>query len=314
MKLRRFCSKCGNSFTPTDKIYEGFVCEKCTGKKPIESNLPAKIQLRQCVYCKAFSLKKDDQEFGWGYQPNDEPGIDFLTRILFERIFTPLEKKHNRIYELFFEQELDIHKDFDINLVVRTSSDDVINTAEESLGIKRKEIHCPYCAKKKGGRFDAIVQIRIQNPKDKLKLDELMIEIKKIEDTENFQRIKNYISKTTYTMNGFDLMVSTNAMARVLISKLRGRYHFEIKISKKLIGVEQETGSDLYRLTTLLRLLPVVPKDRIKIEKIIYTVKKITRNKVVLQNENGGKISQVNYNVFQKKKWVLIDKEEIIDG
>ncbi|UYP46374.1 hypothetical protein NEF87_002659 [Candidatus Lokiarchaeum ossiferum] len=309
MKLRRFCSKCGNRFTATDKIYEGFICEKCTGKKPIESNLPGKIQLRQCVHCKAFSLKKDDQEFEWCYQPNDEPAIDFLTRILYERIFIPLEKKHNRNYELFFEQELDIHKDFDINLVVRTSSNDVINTAEESIRIRRKEIHCPYCAKKKGGRFDAIVQIRIQSPRDKLKLDELMFECKKIEDTENFQRIQNYISKISYTINGFDLMVSTNAMARVLIAKLRGKYHFEIKISKKLIGVDQEKGSDLYRLTTLLRLLPVVPKDRIKIEQMDYIVKKITRNKVVLQTEDGGKVTQVNYDIFQKKKWTLIDEE-----
>ena len=310
MKLRRFCSKCGRPFALNDEIYDGFVCKTCSGQKPIESKLPTKIQLRQCVHCKAFSLKKEDQELKWGYQPEEERDIDFLTRILFEQIFDSLEKKHKRKYDLYFEQDLDINHDYDINLAINTSSDTIINSAEDTMMIKRKEIHCPYCAKKKGGRFDAIVQIRIQSDKDNIKLDPLMNEIRKIEDIENFQRIQNYISKVTYTTNGFDLMVSTNAMARVLIAKLRTRYHFEIKISKKLIGVDQEKGSDLYRLTTLLRLLPVVPKDRIEIENIRYIVKNITRNKVVLKNEESGKISQGNYQIFQKKKWNLIEEEE----
>ncbi len=309
MKLRRFCSKCGKNLGSNDKIFDGFVCEVCFGKKPLESRLPTKIQLRQCVHCNAFSLKKEDQELKWGYQPDDEPDIDFLTRILFEQIFISLEKKHKRKYELFFEQDLNIRVDFDINLVINTTSEALISSAEDSLMIKRKLIHCPYCAKKKGGRFDAIVQIRIQNSKENSILDSLMVEIKKIEATENFLRIQNYISKVSYTVNGYDLMVSTNAMGRVLVSKLRARYPFEIKKSKKLIGVDQEKGSDLYRLTTLLRLLPVVAKDRIEIEKIIYTVKKITRNKVVLQNVESDKISQVNYDIFQKKKWHLIEDE-----
>ncbi len=309
MKLRRFCSKCGISIKENTHIYKDFVCEQCFGKIESLDDNTLKLQIRKCIYCNAFSLRNREQEFKWLYHPENEPEIDFMSKILYNNIFLKIEEKTKQRYELFFNKDFNLYDNADINLLIQISSDDHIKVKEESIIIKKKEIHCPYCAKKKGGRFDAIVQIRLQHPNDKNKLDEVMNDIKKIEKKENFRNVQNFISIIDPTINGFDLKVSTNAMARVIISKIRTRYHFEIKFSKKLIGVEQETGSDLYRLSTLLRLLPIEPKKKFLLEGIPYIVNNITKNKITIKNIDTNKISQVNYNIFQKKRWKLIDTE-----
>ena len=137
-----------------------------------------------------------------------------------------------------------------------------------------------------------------------------MEEVNKIEELENFKNIKNFISINEATKNGYNLKVSTNVMAKVLTSKLRSKYHFEIKNSKKLMGVNSETGADLYRHSTLLRLIPIERSDNVQIDNIEYYVKKITHNKIVLQNIETGKITQANFDVFQKKKWKSLNFQE----
>ena len=96
-------------------------------------------------------------------------------------------------------------------------------------------------------------------------------------------------------------------MARVFIARLRKKYHFETKISKKLIGVDPEKGSDLYRLSTLLRLIPVEKSDHILFEGIHYYVKSISKNRISLQKESGGKIKNIKFSDFQGKKWIFLD-------
>lgn len=48
-----------------------------------------------------------------------------------------------------------------------------------------KKIQCPYCAQKSGGRFDAIIQIRIQHPRDNPMLQIILDEIHHIEFDEH---------------------------------------------------------------------------------------------------------------------------------
>ncbi|MHA1584132.1 MAG: NMD3-related protein, partial [Promethearchaeota archaeon] len=292
---------------PNDTIYDGFLCKTCYGAIPHEVLLPSKLQLRRCLFCGAFSLRRDEQEFKWQYLPEDEEDVDFLSRIMYNHIFTRLEQKTKSQYELFFPPKLDLSTLNDIEVLVQVHEPKALKPVEEHLIIKMKEIHCPNCARRSGGRFDAIVQIRIQHEKDEARFNEIMKTVGIIEQKANFENLSNFISKRTTRTNGIDLMVSTNAMARVLVSNLRSKYKFEYKVSKKLIGVTQETGGDLYRLSSLLRLVPVQRKDLIRLDGEDYIVKNITKKKVVLQDRKTNKIQQVNFDIFQKKKWNFIE-------
>ncbi len=305
MKLRKFCAKCGKALTDVSKNYKNFLCDECTSQIIPNYIIPEKLTLRNCIYCGAYSLKSKDQEYSWQYKSLAMDDSEFLKKILKENIFLKFDKKFNVKSEFSFENPyLSERIDIKTNIIVKSEED---SDVQEEILIKIRDIHCPYCAKRSGGRFDAIVQIRIQHSKDEKKLEEISTYISKIEEKENFKNLSNFISKIDYVTNGFDLKVSTNAMARVLIARLRKKYHFEIKVSKKLIGVDQEKGSDLYRLSTLLRLIPVEKNDSILFEGIKYSVKSISKNRISLQNVNGGKIKNIKYSEFHEKKWIFLE-------
>ncbi|QEE14834.1 NMD3-related protein [Promethearchaeum syntrophicum] len=305
MKLRKFCAKCGRPLSEESNNYNNYLCTDCNSKIIPNYIIPEKFTLRNCIYCGAYSLKTKDQEYSWQYKSLEIDDNDFLKKILKENIFLKFNKKFNVKSEFSFENP-DLSERVDIKTTVSIISKDLPEVQEELL-IKIRDINCPYCAKRSGGRFDAIVQIRIQHQKDEKKLQEILAYCLKIEEKENFKRLSNFISKIDNVTNGFDLKVSTNAMARVLIARLRKKYHFEIKVSKKLIGVDSEKGSDLYRLSTLLRLIPVDKNDLILFEGIKYYVKSISKNRISLQIVSGGKIKNVKYSDFQGKKWLFLE-------
>lgn len=333
MKLRRFCAKCGQEITANDPIFEGFLCGECAGKETSAYPLPETLQLRQCVFCQAFSLRDPttDHEYEWGYQPKDESDVDYITRLLYEYIFFHLEQKHNLVYDLFFPQDLSIAQDADIQIRVEVvggtdlrlenepkqvhsgkseeniSQIPIQNYQEGIINLRLRRIHCPHCAKRQGGRFDAIVQIRIQHDRDQSRLPQIMADIQAIDHSANIEHLQNFITHTEQTTNGYDLKVSTNAMARVIISRLRELYPFEIKHSKRLMGIDPENGSRLYRHSTLLRLVPVLRDDRITLDGVSYRVHNLTKKKVILQEIQNEKMHHVNFDIFQKKKWFFFD-------
>ena len=303
MKLRRFCAKCGKEIQNTENINEGFLCDNCYGKEITPYILLDHIQLRSCVFCNAFSIRYDDRETKWVYKPEDENDLDFITRILFENIYFKLEKKQNLTYNLFLPSDVKSSQTEDIEVQIEVSGDNSQHFLDGTMLIKLRKIHCPHCAKKQGGRFDAIVQIRIQHEQNEGRLAEVMKAVQEIEKTANFENLHNFISILEKTTNGYDLKVSTNSMARTLESKLRARFPFEVKRSKRLMGIDLEKGSRLYRHSILLRLVPVERGDRIILDGLEFLIKNITKKKIILQNIHTDKIQQENFDVFQKKKW-----------
>ncbi|MHA1777634.1 MAG: NMD3-related protein [Promethearchaeota archaeon] len=309
MKLRRFCSKCGKIMNNEEKIYPGFLCRACYGKEEIHVHLPQKIQLRKCYICSAVSLRIDDKFLDWQYVPPDELEIDFLSNLLHEALIFSLEDKYSIHCILFLPQSISFDQDSDIHVRIEYQKSDELITGELSLEIQLRKIQCPYCAQKSGGRFDAILQIRIQHPRDIPRLQEILDEIHLIEANEHQKNLSFFITKIENTINGFDLKISNNAMARTLIHQLRTKYPFEVKYSKRLMGIDHETGTRLYRQSTLLRLIPVHKKDHILFDGKDYQVKNITHNKVILIELSGKKVKQLNFDQFQKKKWHFLENE-----
>ena len=218
MRLRKFCAKCGKSIINDSNNTRNFLCNECTSKIIPNYIIPEKLTLRNCINCGAYSLKFKDQEYNWQYKSSAIDDSEFLKKILKENIFIKFDKKFNVTSEFSFENP-DLFERIDIKINVTIKSEDNPEVQEELL-ILLREISCPYCARRRGGRFDAIVQIRIQHQKDKKKLEEILTDCLKIEEKENFKNLANFISKIDNVTNGFDLKVSTNAMARVLIARL----------------------------------------------------------------------------------------------
>lgn len=313
MKLRKFCSKCGASIEKDEDLYPGFLCQNCYGKEEIKINFPQKIQLRRCYLCSAISLRIDDKYLDWQYLPEGEIEMDFLSGLIYESLIFPIEDRYQIHCSLFIPYNVSFsqEKNIIIHIESRNKEDVLVNNTE--LEIQMKKIQCPYCAQKSGGRFDAIIQIRIQHPRDNPMLQIILDEIHHIEFDEHQKNLSFFITKVEWTKNGFDLKISNNAMTRALVHRLRSKFPFEIKFSKRLMGIDHETGTRLYRQSTLLRLIPVRKNDLLLFDGYKYQVKNITHNKVILTSLPGKKVKQLNFDQFQKKKWNFIENEKELE-
>ena len=311
MGLNRFCAKCGKPLKKAE-VFDGFLCEACYGQDIPDLVLPPKFMIRQCVMCGAYSLRFDDKETEWRFKADTEENIDFLTKMLYEEYFYHIENKEHIQIEFYFPSNFAIIQENDAKIVMSINfNDENKSNLEKPLIVKFRTIHCVHCAKKLGGRFDSVLQVRIQHERDDPKLDEIYEECQIIESHLRFNSPKQFISKKEDCPHGFDLKLSTNSMLKLLSNRLRARYNFLMKLTKKLIGVNPENGGELYRHYALLKLVPVEKNDLVEIDGQKYWVKKVAKNKIGLQEFGNTKNHQVNFSIFEKKKWQLLDQTEI---
>jgi nonsense-mediated mRNA decay protein 3 len=324
MKLSRFCAKCGKilpDLKPSKRfdednnmtgLPETFLCDDCLPQAPADREIPDEIILRRCFRCGAYSLQKDDQNLPWIYQPDGENEIDFLTRILYEQIFFKAEKKgkaSKKTYQLFLPSNAQIIPNRPLSLIVRVQSDYRGNQPEREIQLQIKERHCDNCSKKMGGRFDAIIQLRVFSEKDFDQLEEIMKSVANFDESQQMMNSSRFISKIEIVTNGYDLKVSDNIMLKALVANLRANHPFLQKISKSLIGVDSQTGGELYRTHILLKLAPVNRGDFIKLDDKVYRVKNITKNRVIVEEPVSHKTTQFPFSVFEKKKYHHLGKE-----
>jgi NMD protein affecting ribosome stability and mRNA decay len=305
MKLSRFCAKCGKSIQSNDTIYEGFLCEECYIQIHNVLTIPQVISLRQCTMCGAFSLTSGDQEFPWIHCPQTEEIVDFLTRILYEFIFFKWEKKTQVRYKLFLPTQIQIVPNSDLILLIRANPSGTSVDLQKEITIRIKGRHCEHCSNRIGGRYDAIIQIRIQSEQDSPRLAEIMAFVNSYDSNQQLKNAGNYISKTETTQNGYDLKVSNNIVLKNLTVELRSRYHFQIKLSKTLIGVDSSTGSQLFRHSILLKLVPVQKGEYLQLENKIYFVKNFMKNKIILQDAVSSKNVHLPFSIFEKNKYQI---------
>ena len=120
---------------------------------------------------------------------------------------------------------------------------------------------------------------------------------------------KQYISKIEDQKFGVDLYLSTNELMNYIIKFLKSNYHFILKRSKKLVGRDSQKGRNLYRLKSLIKFLPINKNDIILIDNQKYIVESLSKNKVVLRNEQGTKLIK-EYPYFFSNKILIKNRTE----
>ena len=68
-----------------------------------------------------------------------------------------------------------------------------------------------------------------------------------------------------------------------------------------MVGRDSQKGKNLYRFKSLIRFLPVSIGDEISIKDKSFSVESITKNKVLLRDENNTKLIK-DYSYFFNEK------------
>ena len=111
---------------------------------------------------------------------------------------------------------------------------------------------------------------------------------------------RQYITKILNAKYGIDLYLSTNELMNYIIKFLKGKYHFILKRTKKLVGRDTQRGKNIYRQKTLIKFLPYNRNDEILIDNEEFTIENISKNKIILRDKNGSKMIRDYHYLFNK--------------
>jgi NMD protein affecting ribosome stability and mRNA decay len=306
--VRRFCAKCGDPLTATTVATLGdpdlgevsgspaaaVLCRTCAGQHDVRIFFPHKISLLECSDCGDFSVAVDNEVGKWvPFDPLEEEKLDFVTRLFFERLLYKLEAQHKVEFSVFLRaEELEVDTANRVNLVVHAKSPQGQVVDEQQLMVNHKVRCCPACAKKRGGRFDAILQLRLIHPRSTQLLEAAKSVLEAEANRANARNREAFISKVEPVPNGYDFKLSTKYLTKHLTGTLLRAYPAIVKVSTKLMGINQETGGELNRLYLLVKLLPVEVGDDVETGGITYRVRKFVKNGVLLQAPGGRQVIQ----------------------
>lgn len=303
----RFCAVCGKVIDNNAPHFS--MCLNCYLKEHPLFELPDDFTLKVCIDCGNYSKKEE----WFASEENDifliiQEAIknhllkSYLKKDIIDFIFSFDEKS-------FTYSSRDLLNSVELNIKGFLKEDDKISS-QQKLKVKINYELCKNCSNLRGGTyFLSIIQLRVKDDSQfdliKETLDYIQSYVERVFQKDN----KHYISKIEDQKNGVDLFLSTNEIMNHIVSYLKSEYHFILKRSKKLVGRDIQKGRNLYRLKTLIKLLPIKKNDIILINKQNLVVENITKNKVILRREDSTKITK-DFSYFFNEKFSIIRSME----
>jgi NMD protein affecting ribosome stability and mRNA decay len=306
--MSRFCAICGKPIS--DKAPHFGMCLECYLKEHPLFELPDTFSLKICPNC--FSYAKKQKWFDSKIKDIFSIVENSIQKFLLEPNFKEKEIKFNIFID---ESSLDYNsKDLiqALNVKIKgtyAKNSDIKHTEEMKINIDYEL--CDNCQKLMSGEnYSSIIQIRVKSEKEFNLIKDILNQIQYFVEDIFKKDPKHYISKMVDQKYGVDLYLSTNELMNYIISFLKGKYPFLLKRSKKLVGRDSQKGKNIYRLKALIKFLPFDKNEILLINNTKFKVETILKNKVILKNQNGEKVSK-KFNYFFNKRYKIINKTEI---
>lgn len=292
----RFCAICGKNINESAPHYG--MCLECYLKENPLFKLDSEFSLNVCLDCLNYSRKKE-----W-HEPEIKDIFHIIEEALNEFMLENILKKDKIQFEIRFEENSfeysskDLLKTLNVKVIGLLRENPRIQHSEE-IRINLNYELCDNCQKIRGGSYyTAIIQLRVKKETYFDTINEILNKIQRYTEKVFDKDPRHFISQIEDQKYGVDLYLSTTELMNYLISFLNSKYHFLLKRSKKLIGRDTQKGKNVYRLKALIKLLPINKGDLLLInEKEEYLVDTILKNKVILKDKYGEKITK-DYQYF----------------
>ncbi|MFW9771045.1 MAG: NMD3-related protein [Promethearchaeota archaeon] len=295
----RFCAICGINIKK-DSPHVG-LCLSCFLKENPLFDIPTNFDIKICPDCGSYSKREE-----W-IQVDANDIFSIIEQAVSRFLLKPYLKSEKISFRLDYSKPSFEYTSEDrlcylqINIRGQLKDDEKINS-EQIIKVNINYELCKNCLNlRSGSYFLSILQLRVSNEiffnLIKEALDYIQLYVEKLFERDK----KQYISKVLDQKYGLDLMLSTNELLNHIISHLRNKFHFILKRTKKLIGRDIQKGKNIYRLKSLVRFLPFRKNDIIEIENHKYIIDNITKNKIVLKNEDNQKLVE-GYSFFFSQK------------
>lgn len=225
MKLSKFCPRCGKE---TDKLYgeEKKLCADCYPTKHDLLDIPNVVEVEICSVC--GRLRKHG-EWLEEYTLPEQLGARF-----------------EEFSEEGIQMDLQYWED-DNRLMVRTHASKGPIKDSYDAEVRFNRVQCKSCSKFDGGFYKVKMQLRGDDGLEEV-ANEVVDEAAQITNKDRGQ----FVSNIERNKHGFNIFMSTEKMARKILSKLRARHDPDVKRSYELVG--EEDGQEVYRNVISVRL------------------------------------------------------------
>ncbi len=233
--MKGFCPKCGKD---TDTLIDG-LCQECFSQKGGIISLPREIAVEQCKKCGKIKHKGK-----W----MDEKGEVLEKKVEEKMRVRGIERP---VVAVGF-RELDSGA-LKIEAVARGFAGEKMVSAKAESVLRKNPALCDSCMKLSSDYFEATVQVRFGEKKERKEIGELVSQAKKfLESMQNKDPLAQVVGVRD-SKKGLDILVGSKRAGKLLAQKLARKSGGKIVASSSLVGVKKD-GSPKKRFTFCARL------------------------------------------------------------
>lgn len=225
MELTKFCPRCGEE---KEELHgeRKKLCSDCFPEKNSILDIPDTVEVTVCSVCGRMRKKGEWIE---EYTIQEQLGSRF-EEFSQEDVEMELQywEENERMFVRVHAQKGDIEASYDTE-------------------VQFSEAQCEECSRFHGGFYKVKIQLRGEEDLEPISKQ---IADKAAEVTD--ENRKDFLSNIDKVDHGYDFYISTERMAKKILSMLRDRYNPDIKRSYELIG--EEDGQEIYRNVVSVRL------------------------------------------------------------
>ena len=279
-----YCVKCGAK----ERLYSN-LCLECLRKERDLARIPRHLTRVVCTEC-------GDYRRGTTHWVNKFDGMQSLieSNLEFDAVVTePLID-----FPEFPEGSNEHRIDLEIILLIEDAEVEV----SLSFMLRTKFRVCDICSRKRGGYFEAIIQIRgderLVSPEEHEGI--LGYLLRSME--ENSSDRMAFVSKEEVVKGGTDYYMGSAKFSKAVVRDMQSRFGGKVTETSSIFG--QMDGKDVYRYTFLLRLAKLRKGDVVRDKKHIYLVTSVSKTFAYFKDLTTWKKTKVRYEHFKDYKVV----------
>jgi nonsense-mediated mRNA decay protein 3 len=285
--MKGFCYRCGYE----GELLDG-LCNKCYSQLNPLFNITDEVRIEACHMCGSYKRKN------W-QDPREKELDDILQEMAYSAVKDNIKVNNKNIdIEIIPLEPQQLPGGKKSRVVVPTkiiAEGKLLDEKENRIEEKEIVVHilmvqCPRCSRYMSNYYEAILQVRAMN---RYLTEEEREELDNFVRDEVDKRMKKdrmaFISKFIPQKEGLDYQIGSMGGARYLASTIKSKYGGKTYETAKLVGVEKDTGKDMYRITVVVRIPEYTVGDIIKYNKSAKTNNNNNNNiicRVVSMNEN----------------------------